>query len=477
MPDNAPTLVLLRRDLRLSDNPALREAVDKGNPVIVIYIRETDDPDAGALGSAQDWWLHHSLTELAERIEKTGNRLILKSGKQKQIVDELISETGAEAVYWNRRYHKQGRELDADIKSDLKERGIEAKSFGASLMHEPSKLQTKSGGFYKVYTPFWKAFSADPPYGGPHPGLRKILAPETLPASDDLKDWNLLPTKPDWASRFSDHWSPGELGALRALDDFLDGVVADYKKGRDFPARHATSRLSPHLALGEISPLQIWHAVSEIKSKSDDHQKFLQELVWREFSWHLLFHFPELGKTEFNDRFKDFAWDFDQDLFDCWCKGETGYPIVDAGMRQLWQTGWMHNRVRMIVASFLIKDLMIDWRHGEKWFRDTLVDADPASNTASWQWVAGSGADAAPYFRIFNPVLQGEKFDPKGDYVRSFVPEIADLPDKYLHKPFDAPEKVLKSCGITLGKDYPRPIVDHGVARDRALEAFQATKA
>ncbi len=474
MTDNTPTLVLLRRDLRLADNPALHEAATGGGPVIVIHIRETDDPDAGSLGAAQDWWLHHSLTILARKLEKTGNRLILKTGNQNDIVDQLIAETGARAVYWNRRYHRRGREQDAALKAALEGRGLAVKSFRANLLHDPSKLQTKSGGYFRVYTPFWKAFSAAPPFAAPLPAPGNLSAPAQLPESERLETWNLLPAKPNWAAGFSEQWQPGEAGAEAALDHFLQSAITTYKDGRDFPSRAATSRLSPHLALGEISPLQIWHAVSSLNSPSGDALKFLQELVWREFCWHLLFHVPDLPAREFNSRFSNFSWGLDATLFDAWTKGATGYPIVDAGMRQLWQTGWMHNRVRMITASFLIKDLMIDWRHGERWFRDTLVDADPASNAASWQWVAGSGADAAPYFRIFNPVLQGEKFDPGGDYVRRFVPEISGLPNKYIHKPFATSNDVLKSVGMILGQTYPRPIVDHGVARDRALAAFKA---
>ncbi len=470
------TLVLLRRDLRLADNPALYEAVQRGGPVFVVYIRESDDPDASSLGAAQDWWLHHSLSGLSDSIEKKGNRLILKSGNQNKTVYALIDEIGATAVFWNRRYHKQGRDQDANLKKTLSSRGIKAKSFGASLLHEPSKLLTRSGGYYKVYTPFWKAFIEEPPFAEPLPAPAEIPAPSFLPQSESLSDWSLLPKEPNWAAGFSQHWKPGEDGAKTALETFLESNIDGYKKDRDFPAKAATSRLSPHLALGEISPLQIWHTVNDEKSPSETRQKFRQELVWREFSWHLLFHFPELKTREFNDRFAGFAWDFDEKAFNQWTKGQTGYPIVDAGMRQLWQTGWMHNRVRMIAASFLIKDLMIDWRHGEAWFRNTLIDADPASNAASWQWVAGSGADAAPYFRIFNPTLQGEKFDPEGDYVREFVPEIAALPNKYLQQPFKAPPDVLKSSGLTHGKTYPKPLVDHKQARDRALEAFQATK-
>lgn len=478
MQTNTPTIVLIRRDLRLADNPALTEAVKRGGPVILVYIRETDDPDAGALGAAQGWWLHHSLTRHMKACETRGNRIILRTGRQNEIVKAIIRDTGATAIYWNRRYHRTGRDTDAALKSWAKEDGIEARSFAANLLHEPSKLLTGTGGPYRVYTPFWRAFSAMEDFGMPLPAPSKIPSPAELPESEKLEDWNLLPTRPDWAADFKDAWIPGEQGGKVALLLFLDEALANYRTQRDFPGTRTTSRLSPHLALGEISPLQIWHAVIEAENgrPTEDTVHFRKELAWREFSWHLLFHYPDLARTEFNPRFADFGWGYDERAFRAWRRGITGYPIVDAGMRELWKTGWMHNRVRMIAASFLIKDLMIDWRHGEQWFRDTLVDADPASNAASWQWVAGSGADAAPYFRIFNPVLQGEKFDPQGNYIRRHVPELSRLGNDAIHKPFEAGNAALEKADIRFGFTYPKPIVDHGHARQRALAAYEAVK-
>ena len=476
--ENTPTIVLIRRDLRLADNPALTEAVSRGGPVILAYIRETDDPDAGALGAAQRWWLHHSLTMHAKACEARGNRLILKTGSQNAVVEALIKETGATAVYWNRRYHERGRNTDAALKASLKARGLEARSFAANLLHEPSKLLTQAGGPYRVYTPFWKAFSAAETFAEPLPAPAKIPAPDTFPESERLDSWNLLPTRPNWAKGFEEPWIPGEQGGKAALLFFLEDALKGYRTRRDFPGGENTSRLSPHLALGEISPLQIWHAIVEAENghPTEDTVHFRKELAWREFSWHLLFHYPDLADKEFNPRFAGFGWDFDERAFRAWTRGITGYPLVDAGMRELWQTGWMHNRVRMIVASFLIKDLMIDWRHGERWFRDTLVDADPASNAASWQWVAGSGADAAPYFRIFNPITQGEKFDPDGDYVRRYVPEISRLRNDVIHRPFEAHQAALDKAEIRLGFTYPKPIVNHAHARDRALAAYDEVK-
>lgn len=475
---HTPALVLFRRDLRLADNPALTEAVNRGGPVILLHVRETDDPDAGALGAAQRWWLHHSLQRHMKACESRGSRIILRTGSQNAIIEKIVKETGATAVYWNRRYHLKGRETDANLKSWAKELGLEANSFAANLLHEPSRLLTGAGGPYRVYTPFWKAFSATESFGEPLPAPARIPAPESFPESEALEDWHLLPEKPNWAAGFEEVWVPGEQGAQAALLLFLENALRGYRTQRDVPGGQHTSRLSPYLALGEISPLQIWHAVMEAENgrPTEDTVHFRKELAWREFSWHLLFHNHDLAEKEFNPRFAGFGWDFDEHAFRAWTRGITGYPIVDAGMRELWQTGWMHNRVRMIAASFLIKDLMIDWRHGEQWFRDTLIDADPASNAASWQWVAGSGADAAPYFRIFNPVLQGEKFDPQGDYVRRYVPEIAKLGNDVIQRPFEAGKAALDKAEIRLGSTYPKPMVDHRAARDRALRAYDAVK-
>lgn len=470
-----PAIYWIRKDLRLHDNRALMAAARDGRPVIAVHIREDDGN--GPLGAAQAWWLERSLAALAKDYETLGNRLILRSGNPQSILRDLAGETGAEEIFWNRRYDPPGIATDTDVKRHLREDGFTVESFAGHILHEPSRMRTRTGGPYRVYTPFWKAFSADAHVPAPIDPPQRLTAPDRFPSSEDLRDWALYAAKPDWAAGFVPLWTPGEKGAYDRLKHFIDDKASGYADNRDRPAEDATSMLSSHLALGEITPATIWHAINDADGIADDNRrKFLQELVWRDFSYHLLFHAPDLATKNWNDRFDAFEWSDDAAGFDAWTRGETGFPIVDAGMRQLWQQGWMHNRVRMIAASFLIKDLRIDWRRGEQWFRDTLVDADPASNAASWQWVAGSGADAAPFFRIFNPVLQGQKFDPDGDYVRHYVPELSKLPAKYIHNPHEAPDHVLAEAGIHPEKTYPKPIVDHKLARKRALMAFEKIK-
>ncbi len=475
---NTPIIVWFRKDLRLADNRALSAAKDHGGPIIPVYIREENAPSSGALGGAQEWWLHHSLEALSSALEKAGSRLILCSGKAETVLKSLLEETGAGAIFWNRRYDPQGMATDSHLKKKFRDDGFEVESFAGHLLHEPSKLKTKSGGPYRVYTPFWRAFEGGQEPDEPVSAPTKLTSPSHWPKSEELKSWKLLPIKPDWAKDFSAVWTPGEDGAKDKLETFIEDALKGYEEGRDFPARPATSMLSPHLAMGEISPAQVWDATRGLSRSiaSHDLSRFRKEIVWREFCYHLLFHFPELDEKNWNDSFDVFEWQTDSAGFKAWTKGMTGYPIVDAGMRQLWKHGVMHNRVRMITASFLIKHLLIDWRKGEKWFRDTLVDADPASNAANWQWVAGSGADASPFFRIFNPILQGEKFDPDGEYVKTFVPELSKLEKKFIHKPFDAPKDVLQKAGIELGKTYPKPLVDHNAARQRALATYSDIK-
>lgn len=481
MPDSsAKTLILwFRKDLRLADHAALATAADEGFRILPLYIREPAEAGTGPLGAAQAWWLHHSLTAFGRALDVLGSRLILKSGPAEKVLAELIAETGASAVFWNRRYDPCGIAVDKALKAKLIADGIEVRTFAGQILHEPTKLKTGAGGHFRVYTPFWKALdgSGEPPE--PIPAPKSLNAPDQWPKSEKLSDWHLLPTRPNWAKGFEAGWQPGEAGAHERLADFVDSGLKGYRSGRDFPAQTHVSMLSAHLALGEISPASVWHATRGLPDaySTEDYIHFRKELVWRDFSYHLLFHFPDLATRNWNVKFDAFPWRDAPDLLEKWQKGQTGYPIVDAGMRQLWQTGFMHNRVRMITASFLIKDLLIDWREGERWFRDTLVDADPASNAASWQWVAGSGADAAPFFRIFNPVSQGEKFDPEGQYVRRFVPELKDMPNKFIHKPWEAPLTVLRDAGVSLGKTYPLPIVDHGKARDAAMAAFQGLRA
>ncbi|TWF46346.1 cryptochrome/photolyase family protein [Neorhizobium alkalisoli] len=468
----SPVLLWFRKDLRLDDNAALHAAIDAGGPVIPVYIREPDMPDVGPLGGAQLWWLHHALAGLKADLKSLGGDLVLVTGKAEDVLVELAEKTGAKTVFVNRAYERTL--IDRDIAIALKENGIAIRAFHGQLLHDPKSIRTGSGNPFKVFTPFWNAMQKLGEPAEPIDAPESIPAPEHFPRSESLDGWNLLPTKPNWAIDFAKTWTPGEAGAQEKLSDIIDRELHDYKRGRDFPATDATSSLSPHLAFGEISPARIWHATrGQPQKAAEDVGHFRRELAWRDFCYSLLIEFPKLSEDNWDDKFDPFEWEFDEKEFLAWTKGMTGYPIVDAGMRQLWKSGFMHNRVRMITASFLIKDLMIDWRHGEKWFRDTLVDADPASNPANWQWVAGSGADASPFFRIFNPLLQGEKFDPDGDYVREYVPELARLERKYIHRPFEAPAHVLEKAGIELGKTYPKPIIDHGFARDRALAAYK----
>lgn len=462
-------IIWFRNDLRLSDNSALIKACQHQN-VVPLYIYDEDA--ARKLGAAKQLWLHHTLENLADNLRKIGSELILRSGNEKSALKDVITETDAKAVYWNRRYEPQAIEKDIELKSELKDRGLIVESFKGHLLHEPTQLTTKAGTPFKVFTPFWRTLEATIEVQVPYP------APKTIPQlpqklqSATLDSLGLLPTKPDWSGSIIEKFTPGESTAQTILHDYLDNDVCKYKDQRDFPALDATSKLSPYLTFGEVSPRQIWHASENISGA----QPFRRQLAWRDFSYHLLFHNPGLDQVNFNRAFDDFQWNKNDELLAIWQKGKTGYPIVDAGMRELWQTGYMHNRVRMIVASFLTKHLLIDWREGEKWFWDTLVDADPANNTAGWQWVAGSGADASPYYRIFNPIIQGKKFDTDGEYVKKYIPELKNLDSKYIHAPWETPEAVLKSISLEFGRDYPKPIVVHSFARNRALEAYGQMK-
>lgn len=471
-----PVIVWFRHDLRLEDNPALSHAHGTGRPVVPVFILDTGDTAPRGPGGAARWWLHHSLKALADDLAALGARLILRRGKAADVIDSLIEQTGAEAVLWNRRYDPAVMARDTAIKTSLMTRGVRVERFNASLLFEPWEIKTKAGGAYKVYTRFWQACreAGDPPPPAPAPD--NLAAPDQWPESDDLKAWALTPNAPDWAAGFGDQWRPGAVGARERLDRFLDTDVSQYATDRDFPGKPATSGLAAHLAWGDIGPRQIWHAVRSNAAAGAGQETFMKELVWREFACHVLFHNPGLASEPLDAKFRDFPWQPDDRLLTAWQRGRTGYPIVDAGMRELWATGSMHNRVRMVAASFLVKHLLQPWQAGEAWFWDCLVDADAASNPFNWQWVAGCGADAAPYFRIFNPTRQGERFDKDGAYVRRWVPEIADLPDKYLHAPWTAPDHVLANAGVVLGRDYPEPVVDHKAARDRALMAFKSLK-
>jgi deoxyribodipyrimidine photo-lyase len=481
-----PAIVWFRDDLRLADNPALSAACETGHPIVCIYIYDAKPTSGRPLGGAALWWLHHTLTSLGNDLRARGSELLIFAGPEQETLSQIAKTTNSSKIFWNRRYHKSGIATDKAIKASLHEQGITCVSFNSHLLYEPWQVTTKTGDPMKVFTPFWRAARERGIPDMPLPSPEHI-ASYGWPDSADIKpisldDLNLLPTNPDWSPGFHDAWTPGETGAKDCLNTFLDNGFAGYAEDRNRPDMASTSRLSPHLRFGEISPRQIWYTTEgafesgQTRASPKDLEKFFSEIGWREFAYHLMFHNPDLATVNFQSRFNDFPWGNDDKALKAWQRGRTGYPIVDAGMRELWTTGWMHNRVRMIVASFLIKHLMIDWRQGEAWFWDTLVDADPANNAASWQWVAGSGADAAPYFRIFNPIIQGEKFDPNGDYVRRWVPELSKLRNDVIHKPWLASAGVLAGADVKLGVTYPRPVVDHDAARTRALAAFQSLK-
>ena len=471
---HSPVIVWLRQDLRLTDHAALSAAAGLG-PVIFLYVLDDDTPGEWRMGAASGWWLHRSLEDLGKRVP-----LVLRRGLAGKVIADVLAETGAKTLCFTRDYAPWASAIETRVKDVCEAHGAQCRRYGGYLLHEPETIRNGTGQPYRVYTPFSKACFAA---GEPSP-LKPVPAFDVWNGSvrgDRLADWGLLPKSPDWASGFEHVWTPGEEGAQQRLSGFIADDLADYADQRDLPDRDVTSRLSAHLHFGDISPGQCWHAVRAAQMQAGGildraAEKFLKELLWREFSYHLLHHWPSLPTTPFRPEFADFPWTDDAPGLAAWQRGQTGYPIVDAGLRQLWATGIMHNRVRMIAASFLIKDLLIPWQDGERWFWDTLVDADLASNAASWQWVAGSGADAAPYFRIFNPVLQGEKFDPHGAYVRRWVPELGLLPDAVIHKPWQASAFELRAAGVDLGINYPHPLIDHGKARDRALAALKSIK-
>lgn len=470
-------VIWFRQDLRLSDNPALISACDYDH-LIPIYIDDTKTKSQ--LGEASHAWLYHSLEDLQRQFHQVDNTLLLFQGDPALIIEQITHELDIDAVLWNRCYDPESIDRDSHIKASLKAQDIHASSFNASLLYEPWQILKKDETPYRVFTPYWKEMS--------HRGLNlaPLAAPETIPASPDLQnlaslstavtldELELLPTKP-WPTHMLKHWSVGEAAAQQALGDFLDhsGAV-DYQNTRDLPATSGTSRLSPHLHFGEISPRQIvWKTLRERPLGEIDNGTltFIKEVVWREFAHYIMYHFPETQQQAMYPQFQNFPWRSDiAEPLERWQKGQTGFPIIDAGMRELWATGWMHNRVRMIVASFLTKNLLINWQEGEAWFRDTLVDADLASNIMGWQWASGCGADAAPYFRIFNPLLQSEKFDKQGEYIRRWVPELAALDNKLIHKPWTAPEATKAML------DYPEPMVDLSASRQRALDAYSKIK-
>ncbi|HLB33262.1 MAG TPA: deoxyribodipyrimidine photo-lyase [Chthoniobacterales bacterium] len=517
---NKTTIFWFRQDLRLSDNPGLLAAASHG-AVMPIYILDDEAAATFKMGAASRWWLHHSLKKLNESLN---DKLNVYEGNSEDVILNIIKNNKVDAVYWNRCYEPLRIKEDTFLKTLLQNKNIECKTFNASLLWEPWEVVKSDHSAYKVFTPFYrqalktaaprnllpvpkklvlledknnttkirllsKLADADEVQGvdgaqelsvqklldAPSTGATSQLAASVEVRKKSIQELNLLPSNP-WYTPIEKQWEIGEKAAQKKLIDFLNHGLLNYTENRDYPDKTNFSKLSPHLHFGEISPHQIWHTTQKkaigISNLKKDGDHFLRALVWREFSYSMLYHFPDLPSKNFKAKFDHFPWQHNDLFLKAWQKGQTGYPLVDAGMRELWQTGTMHNRVRMIAASFLVKNLLIDWRHGEAWFWDCLLDADLASNSFNWQWVAGSGADASPYFRIFNPTTQGERFDKEGHYTRRFVPEISQLPNRFLFKPWEAPDSVLTAAGIILGETYPQPIINLQDSRDRALDAY-----
>ena len=472
----APVVAWFRRDLRIHDNAALAAAAESGRPVVPLFVLDEESSGVRPLGGASRWWLHESLRSLADDLAGLGLFLCLRRGPAVAVLREVVRETGAGRVVWNRCYEPASISCDAAVTAMLCETGVETESYAGSLLSEPGEILTRQGAPYKVFTPFWRRLRERYRAPLPHP-TPKRPTPGPAVASDRLEDWRLQPTAPDWAGGLRETWEVGEAAARRRLAGFMEGAVERYGSDRDRPDLEGSSRLSAYLHWGEIGPHQVWRAAAPLIEAAapapTGAEALLRELAWRDFNHHLLCHFPAMETENWRPAFDHFPWRDDPAALAAWQECRTGYPIVDAGMRELWHTGWMHNRPRMIAASFLTKDLLVHWRHGEAWFWDTLVDADLANNVANWQWVAGSGADAQPFFRIFNPVRQAERFDPEGAYVRRWVPEISRLPDRWLHRPWETPSEVLSGVGVRLGRDYPLPIVDHAEARQQALRTYR----
>ena len=476
---NTPVIVWLRHDLRLADNPALYYAAQAGR-VIPVFIDDSTTPDQWCLGAASRCWLQHSLADLNDQLS---GQLRIFRGDPLQILLSLAKQTGAHEVHWNRCYTPHSIKRDSQIKLALKSAGIEIHSYNGSLLWEPWTISKADGKPYKIFTPFYRkgCLNAAPPSEPlPRPAIQ--LFSEAIISQGDLKQIPVAELTLDehsWTKKITDHWTISEEAAWQHLQHFIGERLQDYQQGRDIPSLETTSSLSPYLQWGQISPRQIWYYSQQQGSQpglEDALDTFLKELAWREFSYYQLYHNPAMTNENLNQRFNRFPWLNQPEQCQVWQQGLTGFPMIDAGMRQLWQTGYMHNRVRMLVASFLVKNQRQHWHLGAAWFWDTLVDADLASNSASWQWVAGSGTDAAPYFRIFNPVLQGQKFDAQGDYIRRYIPELKTLPSRYIHTPWEAPEQVLKDAGVELGSTYPHPILDLKQSRQAALTAYSSLK-
>ncbi|KIL50103.1 deoxyribodipyrimidine photo-lyase [Jeotgalibacillus alimentarius] len=461
-------IVWIRKDLRLHDNPGLYHTAETGK-VLPVYIFDEDDK----IGSAQKWFLHHALESFQKRLKSAGSELLILSGKPSEILPDIVEKYEADSIHWNRQYEPAVFNRDREIGESLHKNGISVNTYEGRLLLPPWDVKKNNGDPYKVFTPFYKALQKhDIPQALP---AVKNIEPASFNKRDSLSldDLKLLP-EINWTSGMEKRWTPSEEAAVRRFNAFLDKKLKVYKSKRDFPSEEASSALSPYFALGLLSVRSVYHSIK--KSAEAAGEPFIRQLVWRDFAYSLITHFPETKTDPMNEQFKSFKWMDESDQLKAWKHGKTGFPIVDAGMRELWTTGYMHNRVRMITGSFLTKDLLIHWREGADWFDDTLVDADVANNVMGWQWVAGSGADASPFFRIFNPTTQSSKFDPNGEYIRQWIPELKHMPTKHIHDPSSAPDDVLEEAGVQIGRDYPEPIVDHKAARQRALDHYDDVK-
>lgn len=472
-------ILWFRQDLRLLDNKAFYHACEQHKEILPIFIWDENTPQKWQMGSAQKWWLYHSLVSLQKDLKEHGLDLYLRKGKANEILKKITFEHNIQCLYSNFSYEPYQKNQDEGLKNELLENQIEVSCYNSSLLCEPWQIQTKSGSPYSVFSQFWKAFEMQEIEIKVYPKPKKF--PKLIQIkNEDLTTWNLLPTSPNWAKGFEKYWKIGEKAAQEKLKNFTQTHLENYAQKRDFPAINGTSKLSSHLHFGEISPHLIWENCKKTFKGNQKNSKgletYLREIGWREFCYYLIYHNPDFPEKNFHKKFDKLKWEKDPKKLKAWQKGLTGYPIIDAAMRELWQTGWMHNRLRMVVGSFLTKHLQIHWMEGAKWFWDTLLDADLSNNSAGWQWVAGSGADAQPYFRIFNPIIQSKKFDPQGNFIRKWIPELAKLSNDEIHTPWEISKENLEKADIKLGKTYPFPIVDHKKAREKALKNFEATK-
>jgi len=482
MTSSSPSIVLFQNDLRLADNPALSAAVRRKQPLMCLYVWNPKATGYGMPGAASRWWLHHSLQSFSGQLKAAGNDLTIRMGKIIEILSNLLREFPKSHVFWNQSCEPDGQEIERDLLTFLTAEKVEAHGFHGNTLVDPSTILTQAHSPYRVFTPFWKRLQSTFRSSPPLPAPRKLPPqPSGTLNSVPLDSLQLLP-EIDWTQGLRESWTPGEQGAQTALRKFLRNPAKFYAMDRDRPDLPHTSRMSPHLHFGEMSPGKLWYAIQQAKQKTRNvrdrksYETYLRQIAWREFARYLLFYFPYTVHEPLSTDYQAFPWRNETDSLRTWEQGLTGFPIVDAGMRELWHTGWMHNRVRMITASFLTKDLLLPWQKGATWFWDTLVDADLANNTLGWQWVAGCGADASPFFRIFNPITQGMKFDPDGRYIRKWVPELADVPSPWIHQPWEAPPDLLAEANISLGKTYPQPMIAHAAARNRALLAYRQFK-